>query len=454
VPVAWLDPWSHRRRTSTSCHTPRLTLRLEVRCDGRNNMMRARPKLGREFAWLWSAYAVSSAGTWLAFNAFPLIAIVVLHAGPAAVSALAAAGLAVGALAAIPLGPWIEFRRKRPVMMSMDVVRCAAVLSVPLAYSLHWLTFVQLLFVSVIVVAADISFKAASGAFMKSLVSPDHLHTANARFESTMWTCIALGPPLGGLAIGILGPVTTVIADASSYLLSALCLRKIGAGEPAPTAKPETHRARDVLEGWRYILTHAELRPLFFNTVMVNGLIMAVDPLLAVLMLRDLGFPPWQYGLAFGVPCIGGLIGARVSRRVVARFGRHRVLVVAGAMRACWLLGLVFVQPGWIGLATVIVIELGLISSVGVFNPTFATYRLDHTTPDRVARTLTTWSVTSTGTSAVLTALWGVIATVIGLRFALGLAGAIILGSIFFLPWRSRSAAVVTSSHTASISFR
>jgi hypothetical protein len=64
--------------------------------------------LGRPFAWLWAAYAVSTAGTWLAFDAFPLIAILVLHAGPGRVAMLAATGLAVGAVLAIPLGPWVE----------------------------------------------------------------------------------------------------------------------------------------------------------------------------------------------------------------------------------------------------------------------------------------------------------------------------------------------------------
>jgi hypothetical protein len=80
----------------------------------------------RDFGWLWAAFAFSTAGTWLAFDAFPLIAILVLHAGPAAVSALAAAGMAVGALVAVPLGPWVEFRRKRPVMVGMDLLRCGA----------------------------------------------------------------------------------------------------------------------------------------------------------------------------------------------------------------------------------------------------------------------------------------------------------------------------------------
>jgi hypothetical protein len=67
--------------------------------------MPARRSLGRQFGWLWAAYAVSTFGAWVAFDAFPLIAILVLHGGPAEVSMLAAAGLAVGAAVAVPLGP-------------------------------------------------------------------------------------------------------------------------------------------------------------------------------------------------------------------------------------------------------------------------------------------------------------------------------------------------------------
>lgn len=86
-------------------------------------------------------------------------------------------------------------------------------------------------------------------------------------------------------------------------------------------------------EGWRYILSHRTLRPLFFNTALVNGLIMATSPLIAVLMLAHLGFKPWQYGLAFALPCIGGLIGSRLARTLVARFGQHKVMFTAGALR-------------------------------------------------------------------------------------------------------------------------
>ncbi|GAA5615649.1 hypothetical protein Spla01_06866 [Streptomyces platensis] len=397
--------------------------------------VRGRRSLGRQFGWLWAAYGVSAFGTRLAFDAFPLIAVLVLHTGSAAVSLLAAAGLAVGAAVAVPLGPWVEFRRKRPVMIAMDLARCAALLTVPVAYALGLLSFVQLLVVSVVVAAADITFNAAGGACLKALVRPADLLVANSRFESTNWTATVLGPPLGGAAIGLFGPVLTVLADAVSYLLSAVGIRAIGGKEPRPvrTGAPRL-RAGDLLEGWRYLLTHPVLRPLFFNTILVNGLIMATSPLLAVLLLGRLGFAPWQYGLAFAVPCVGGLIGARLAPRLVARFGQHKVLYTAGTLRACWSLGLVLVRPGTAGLVLVMIVELGLITCMGVFTPVFATYRLDRTPPDRITRTLSAWSVTSKATTAALTGLWGVLAALTGPRTAIAVAGLLLLVSPLLLP--------------------
>ncbi|MGH9094353.1 MAG: MFS transporter [Acidimicrobiales bacterium] len=402
--------------------------------------MRGRRSLGRQFGWLWAAYAASTLGTWLAFDAFPLVAILVLHAGPAEVSVLAATGLAVGALVAAPLGPWVDFRRKRPVMVAMDLTRVAALLSVPAAFALGWLSFAQLLVVSVIVAAADIAFTAASGACLKALVRPEDLLVANGRFESTTWTATMLGPPLGGAAIGVFGPVATVVANAVSYLLSAIGIRAIGGDElrPVRTDAPRL-RAGDLLQGWRDILAHPALRPLFFNTILVNGLIMATSPLLAVLMLGRLGFAPWQYGLAFAAPCAGGLVGSRLARRLVERFGRHRVMRTAGALRACWSLPLAFIRPGPAGLALVMAAELGLITCMGVFNPVFATYRLDQTATDRVARTLSAWSVTSKATIAAMTALWGLLAGLTSLRTAIAVAGLLILATPLLLPRHDRT---------------
>ncbi|MBU3068171.1 hypothetical protein KO481_42480 [Nocardia sp. NEAU-G5] len=108
------------------------------------------------------------------------------------------------------------------------------------------------------------------------------------------------------------------------------------------------------------ILTHPGLRGLYLNNTLVSGFMMATEPLLAVLLLRQLHFPPWQYGLAFAAPCVGGFIGSRLASRVVARYGQYRVLRTAGALRVIWLIGLAFISPGVVGLVTVIAVALAL----------------------------------------------------------------------------------------------
>jgi MFS family permease len=400
--------------------------------------MRIGRTLDRRFGWLWAAYAVSAYGTGLGFGAFSFIAITALGATASEVSVLSASALAVGAVVAVPLGPWVEFRRKRPVMIAMDLVRFLAIASIPVAFCLGGLTLGQLIVVSVVVAAAKIAFNAASGAFLKALVPPGDLLTANSRFESTTWSATIFGPPLGGAAMGLLGPVATVAVDATSYLLSALGIKAIGGTEPPPPAKEGRLRFGDLLEGWRYILRHDTLRPLFLNAMAVNGLLMATEPLLAFMMLGPLGFAAWEYGLAFAVPCIGGLLGSRLARRVVLRYDESRVLLTLGALRACWPLGLAFVCPGVPGLLIVMATELGLIVCMSIFNPILATHRLENTDPSRLARVLSAWSVTSGATIATLTAVWGVLAEFTSPRIAIGAAGILLLGTPLLLPRRAR----------------
>jgi hypothetical protein len=109
---------------------------------------------------------------------------------------------------------------------------------------------------------------------------------------------------------------------------------------------------------------------------------------------------------------------------------------VAGALRACWSVGLAFIPAGAAGIALVIAVQFGLVTCVGVFNPVLATYRLEQTATDRVARTLSAWSVTSNATIAALTALWGVLAALTDPRAAIAIAGLLLLATPLLLPRR------------------
>ncbi|BCJ33731.1 MFS transporter [Actinocatenispora thailandica] len=396
----------------------------------------------RDLDRLWRAYAVSASGTWLAFGAFPLVAVRVLHAPAFAVSLLEAAGLAVAAIVAFPLGPWVAHRTKRPVLIAMDLVRFAVLASVPVAALLGVLSYAQLLAVAVISGAAGIAFTAASGAYLKHLVTGPDLLAANGRFEATSWVVTAVGPPLGGALVGVLGPVATLAADALSYLLSALGVSRLRGGD-VPAARDQAGRVRvaDLLTGARTIAGDPVLRRLFANSVLVGGLIMATVPLLSVLLLGRYRFPVWQYGLAFGVPALGGFLGARLSARLVARFGRYRVLRVAGWLRSLFPLGLAFVGPGVPGLLTVLVVEALLVTCMGVFNPIHATERLRRVSAGRAAQLLGTWSVAGKLVQAGLTAGWGLLATLTSPRTAITVSGVLLLATPLLLPTRARLSA-------------
>jgi MFS family permease len=193
----------------------------------------------------------------------------------------------------LPLGPWIEFRRKRPVMIGADLLRFGALGSIPVAAAAGLLTYAQLCLVAVAQTAGAIAFTAASGAHLKALVAPERRAEANGRLESTVWAAVSIGPPIGGALISWFGATVTVAVDAVSFLLSALGVRRLHRPEPAPPARESGRdRWREFGDCWRYLLGHPDLRALYWNSLFFGGCIMGSVPLLAVLMLRDLGFCP------------------------------------------------------------------------------------------------------------------------------------------------------------------
>ena len=159
---------------------------------------------------------------------------------------------------------------------------------------------------------------------------------------------------------------------------------------------------------------------------------MVSAPLLAVLMLGDLHFAPWHSGLAFGSsrrrPGRSGCPAAWPTATAATESARGR------RVARVWPVGLAAVGRGVPGLALVMVLELGLITSAGVFNPVLVATQLDLTPPDRVARTLSAWTVSTRGVTAALTALWGVLASLAGPRAAIALAGLLLLATPLLLP--------------------
>ncbi|GIF30013.1 MFS transporter [Actinoplanes utahensis] len=393
--------------------------------------------LGSDFRRLWLAYAASEAGTGIGFGAIPLVAILVLDAPAWQVSMLATvSGLAAAAIA-VPAGPWVEFRHKRPVMVGADLVRAFALLSVPLALWLEVLGYGQLIAVATVQTTAAIVFAAAGGAHLKALVPAADRPAAMGRMEATFWTAYSAGPPLGGALTSWVGVTWTIAVDALSFLLSAAGVRRLRSPEPPPPVRaPTGDRWTEIAAGWRYVFAHRDLRAMFLNAQLFGSGIMASSPLLAVLMLDELSFPAWQYGLAWGLPCLGGVLGALTLAPLTRRYGQRRVLLVFGVWRAVWLCALAVTPAGLPGLILVVVVEFFALYGTGVFNPAFAAYRLEQTEDRYLARVISAWSISSRVCQPIGIALGGVLAALTDVRTALAFCGVAVLASCLLLPWR------------------
>ncbi|WP_127507044.1 MFS transporter [Actinoplanes solisilvae] len=387
-----------------------------------------------DFRRRWGAYAVSEAGSALGYAALPIVAVLVLGVSDFQVSLLNVLAGVVSAVLALPLAPWIEHHRKIPVMVASDLLRFAAVASVPVAALLDRLTYWHLCVVAVVVMAGRLAFDAAGVAQLRTLVPPEHRAAANGRFETTLWSANTAGPPLGGVLISWLGPTVVMAVDAVSFLGSALLLRRVSSPPSAPIERH--HWAREITAGWRHIFAHRGLTALFWNSMIFGGCVLALTPLLTVFVLRDLGFPAWQYGVITGVAGVAGVAGSMLARPLGRRLGEHRLLLLSGVGRNLWLLLIPFAPASTTGLVMISTAEFLLVFFAGMFSPTFATYRMNATGDAYMSRVVMAWSVTNKIVQPVCIAAAGALAAVTSARTAMIVLGVVLLLGASCLPWK------------------
>jgi predicted MFS family arabinose efflux permease len=322
-------------------------------------------------------------------------------------------------------------------MVATDLLRFAAIASVPVAALFGVLTYGQLAVVAVVQMAARLAFDSAGVAQLRTMVPAEHRAEANGRFETTLWTANAVGPPIGGVLISWLGATVAMALDAISFLVSALTLRGLRGSELAPPVRStEPHWVRDLTEGWRYIFRHRGLTALFWNSMIFGGCILALTPLMTVFVLRDLGFPAWQFGLLTGVSSVAGILGSMLVKPLRSRLGEHRTLLLGGVGRNLWLLLIPFAPANLVGLVLLTAAEFLLVLFAGMFSPTFATYRMNATDDAHMSRVVLAWSITNKIVQPACIAGAGALAAFTSAKTALIVLAAILLTGIAFLPWR------------------
>jgi MFS family permease len=128
------------------------------------------------------------------------------------------------------------------------------------------------------------------------------------------------------------------VADAASYLASALFVSRIRRAEPHPEAERRTAGLarepirRQITEGLRFVLGNLYLRAIAGATSSSNLFSNMIYAILPVYLYRELGLSAATAGIIFGIGGLGTLAGALVAGRVAARVGLGRTIVVSVAL--------------------------------------------------------------------------------------------------------------------------
>ncbi|MBA2566124.1 MAG: MFS transporter [Gemmatimonadetes bacterium] len=285
----------------------------------------------RDFMWLWAAQTVSQVGSQISSLAIPLVAILTLDASTFQVSVLVVVGWAPFFLFSLPAGAWIDRLPRRPILVASDWGRALALASIPLAYFLDAMTLAQLYVVELVVGLFTVFFDLSYQSYLPSVVEREELGEGNAKLEVSRSAAQVAGPGLAGVLIRVLTAPYAILADAVSFVASALFLSRIERPEPKPkTAAERSTRLRDEIgEGLRFVLRHPLLRPIVIFVGVSNIFVNMLFAIYLVYAVRELDLSAATIGLIFSLGNIGTLVGALTATRLARTVGIGPGLITA-----------------------------------------------------------------------------------------------------------------------------
>lgn len=400
------------------------------------------PTFSSNFHKLWAAQTISQFGTWL--GALGLLAIFHLNATPAQMGYLETARALPVLVIGLFAGVWADRLRHQPILIWSDGGRFLLLAGTVVLAWLGQLRIVHLYITGFLVGCLAISFDVTYRSYVPALVERRKLVTANSRLSGSEVVAEIASPGLGGLLVQLIGGPLTLLADALSFLFSALLLGRIHASDP-PVAAPQTVETtgassasiwHDMSVGLQVIWRDSILRGLIIPLAIRNFFGNFYAPLYALYVIQDVGLSAALMGLTVGAGGLGALPATFLTERIAALLGVGRAMVTARFVAA--LIG--FLVPlaagwdaAWIGLGLLLIPQL-----VGDFFSTIhdilaTSVRQSGAPRAMLGRVNASFEVVlgGCGTAGILVGGW--LGSTVGMRYALLVAVVGILASAVML---------------------
>lgn len=275
------------------------------------------PLRQRNFAFLWLAGLISIAGDLALIVALPL------HVYRLTGSTLATAGTFAAStiprvLAGSLAGVFVDRWDRRRTMIVADLLRALVLLPLLLAPDQIGLIYA----IAAVQGTIGLFFRPAESALLPLLVGQEHLISANALNALNDNLGMLVGPALGSLLYAGVGIGGVLLADAATYVASALLIGLVrvrsrrsdvgGTDDSLPTSDLRllTRLTSEWRQGMTIIRQDRALRVLFASAALAGvaeGIFVTLS--LSPLVLDVLGGTPAQVGWLGSAQAVGGLIG-------------------------------------------------------------------------------------------------------------------------------------------------
>jgi len=281
-----------------------------------------------DFRKLWAGQTVSELGSVVTRTAIPLVALIVLGAGPLQMALLIVAASLAVLLVGLVAGAWVDRLRRRPLLIGADALRAVLLFSIPAAYLVGVLHIEQLYVVVFLEGCLGALFDAAYPAYVPSLIGVDRVIEGNSKLATSSSLAEIGGPGLAGGLVQFIGPPLAILVDAISFVVSAISLVLIRSREPArpPRSSPTPIRL-EILEALRLIRRHAVLVPLTLRSVIAHVAGSFYGVLYTIYLIDELHLNPFLLGVVVSAGGLGSLIGSFFASRVIGRVGFGPALI-------------------------------------------------------------------------------------------------------------------------------
>src|ERR687895_476315 len=302
------------------------------------------------FLRLWIGQGTSFVG-----DAVSMVALVVLVVEITGSASAVGGALVAGLLPTIasPLAGVVADRiERRVVLVASDLARAVLVLGLVFARDLA--TIYILIFLMGL---ARTIFNPTVRAAFPSVVGGGDLTRANALIAGTFSTSIMVGPALGGLLVASIGVDAAFLADAVTYLVSAILLSTVPLPHPRRESEGEAGFVRDLQSGFGYLLSARVPLAIVLGAFLTILTINAAVPAEVFLAKVTFGAGDAGYGLLVSLWGGGMVLGSAMMAVLGDKINLVLLYFLSIFVGACALVGT--------GLAPSFVLALGALTVEG-----------------------------------------------------------------------------------------